>query len=560
MSVIQAIQNIVRSTRVGQSDVGSGPIQFSSISAEAQGDFLRARTELLNLFRAVERLAELSNINTRFKLDLPDARSQSPLGLDMTNTAAMLNSADEINASTTSFTPFGPDWLGGSTAEITVGGEYQYDPATNGPLPPGAAYTFESRRNGTRGSSQILIRVEDPFGNRNNVAVARNDPLNQQYDLGNGLYFTIGPGSTINRDTTTVLSVSDSIGSAVNPNLPLGGIRNQNPNFQFGSLAIEDGSFDLNGENISVATTDTLNDVVDRINLSNAGVTAVFNALTERIEFVQNTLGSGATIDLQNDDSNFLAAAKLDNLNLVDGIDPETIQRFDDVAALSSIQSRDVFVNGQQISIDTANDSLETVLDKINNSGAGVVATFDSAAQQVLIEANDATSILDLDSNGTGLFGALNIPEGRLDPEAVSRGISRRKSYEIADATEAVFDQLNRLFSDSTFAGQGNNAATFRGVLELALRSAFGGDDQSKVLGLEFDASSNARLRGDFATVDRREFTSNLQRRGTLVRDFLAGKGDEGGLVKGLLAATQQALGTVNQALGLSGTFVDTYA
>ena len=350
MSVIQAIQNLVRSARAGQSGFGSGPIQLSSIRAETQGDFLRARTELLNLFRAIERLAELSNINTRFKLDLPDARSQSPLGLDMANTAATLNFNGEINASTTTFTPFGPDWQGASTADITIGGEYLYDPATNSPLPPNAAYTFESRRNGTRGSSQILIRVEDPFGNRNNVAIARNDPLNQQYDLGSGLYFTIGPGSTINRDTTNLLTVSDSIGSAVNPNLPLGGIRNQNPDFQFGALAIEDGSFDLNGENISVSTTDTLNDIVDRINQSNADVTAVF------------------------------------------------------------------------------------------------------------------------------------------------------------------------------------------------------------------DASSNARLRGDFATVDHRELTSNLQRRDTLVRDFLAGKGGKGGLVKGLLAATQQALGTVNLALGLSGTFVDTYA
>lgn len=560
MSVIGTIQNIVRSTSVARADSNPGPTQFASISPEAHSDFLRARTELLNLYRAIERLAELSNINTRFKLDLPDARSASSLGLDMTNTAATLNSLGEINASTTSFTPFGPEWLGGSTAEITIGGEYQYDPATDGPLPPDAAYTFESRRNGTHGSSRIQIRVEDPFGNRTDVRVRRNDPLDQQYDIGNGLYFTMGAGSTINRDTTTVLSVSDSIGSVVNPNLPLGGIRNQNPNLQFGSPVIADGSFDLNGQNISVLTSDTLNDVVQRINQSNTGVTAVFNALTERIEFIQNTLGSAATIDLQNDDSNFLAATKLDNLNLVDGIDPETIQSFDNVAAFASVQSGDVVINGRQIAIDTANDSLSTVIDKINSSGAGVVATFDSASQQVLIEANEATSVLTIDSNGTGLFGALKIPEGRVDPEAVSRGISRRKSYEIADATNAVFEQINRLFSDSTFIGKGKNAATFRGALEFTLRSAFGGTDENNILGLGFDASSSARLRGDFTSMDRREFTTNLQRRGNLVRDFLAGKDDEGGLVKGLLIASEQALQSVNQALGLSGTFIDTYA
>ncbi len=93
MSVIQGIQNIVRSVRVNPGTSASGQAQFASISPEAHSDFLRARTELLKLYRAIEKLAELSNINTRFKLDLPDARSSSPLGLDLTETAAMLNSA-----------------------------------------------------------------------------------------------------------------------------------------------------------------------------------------------------------------------------------------------------------------------------------------------------------------------------------------------------------------------------------------------------------------------------------------------------------------------------------
>ena len=553
MSVIGTIQNIVRSTSVARADSNSGPTQFASISPEAHSDFLRARTELLNLFRAVERLAELSNINTRFKLDLPDARSASSLGLDMSETAATLNSLGEINASPMSFSPFGPDWTGSSTALLTVGGEY--DGANDS-----GTLTFESRRSGVRNERDLQIWVTDSIGSpRLEFVVGRNDPINQQYDLQNGLYFTLGAGATVNKDTASI-QVFDNLGAAVDPNLPLGGYRNQNPNLQFGTPAIIDGSFDFNEQSISVLTTDTLNDVVDRINQSDAGVTAVFNPTTEQIEFVQNTLGSAATIDLQNDSSNFLQAAKLSNVNVVAGLDPEDMQSLESVGAFASVESGEFIVNGQQISIDKTTDSLSTVLEKINSAGAGVVATFDSASQQVLIEANEATSELNIDSNGTGLFAALKIPEGRVDPEAVSRGISRRKSYEIADATNAVFEQINRLFSDSTFVGKGKNAATFRGALEFTLRSAFGGTDENNILGLGFDASSGARLRGDFTSMDRREFTTNLQRRGNLVRDFLAGKDDEGGLVKGLLSASQQALQSVNQALGLSGTFIDTYA
>ena len=54
--------------------------------------------------------------------------------------------------------------------------------------------------------------------------------------------------------------------------------------------------------------------------------------------------------------------------------------------------------------------------------------------------------------------------------------------------------------------------------------------------------------------------TSNLQRRGNLVRDFLAGTDERGGLVQGLLTAAHSALQRVNGALGISGTFVDTFA
>ena len=108
MSVIQGIQNLVGLTRTSQSGAPGQP-QYATIAPEAHSDYLRARTELLTLYRDIERLAQLSNINTRFKLDLPDARSTSPLGLDLTHTAAYLDSSADINASPMSFTPFGSD-------------------------------------------------------------------------------------------------------------------------------------------------------------------------------------------------------------------------------------------------------------------------------------------------------------------------------------------------------------------------------------------------------------------------------------------------------------------
>lgn len=553
MSVIQGIQNLVASTRVSATRGSTGQATFNTITPEAHADYLRARTELLNLYRDIERLAELTNINTRFKLDLPDARSASSLGLDMTHTAATLNSSDEINASPHSFSPFGPDWQNGSSALITIGGEYDGLRGTD-------TWTFDVRRAGTHGSQDLRIQVDDGSGNRiRTLNIGRNDPEDSQYDIRNGLYLTLGPGSLINRDNAQI-QVFDNVGAVVDPDLPLGGIRNDNPNLQFGSPGIIDGVFQLNNQNISVATTDTLNDIVQRINASGAGVTAIFNPATERIEFQQNTLGSGQPIELVGDTSNFLEATKLDSINTIGGIDPESIKSLDTVSAFAAVQSGDVVINGETITIDTTTDSLASVIAKINSASAGVLATFDPASQLVTIEASDATSILELDSNGTNLFAALRMPEGRVDPEAVTKGISRRRSYEIADAATVVFDRINRLLRDSTFLDKGKNVGRLRAPIEAAVRGAFSAIASGELFGIQFDGSSAARSRGDYLELDRRDFTGSLQRRGDLVRDFLAGKNDEGGFVQNLLGASRQALDAVNQALGLSGTFLDTYA
>jgi len=552
MSGIKSLQSTFFAPQVKpQSATFAGLKPFSAVGSDSVSDLRSARDRLLRLYSQLEKLAELFDVNTRFKLDLADARSSSGLGLDMTHTAAFLNSYEEINAAPMSFSPFGPTWQGGSSAEMTISGAYD---GSNG----NGAFGLEVRRAGTHGVNDLRIRFQTPGGVPvQTINIRDDDDPDQQYSLGNGLFLQLGPGSLINRDFAT-LDLFDNVGAAVNPNLPLGGVRNNNPNFEYGMPSIVDGSFLVNGESISVSTTESLNQVIGRINQSAANVTAVFNPLTEAVEITQNTLGSAPTIDFQNDTSNFLTAAKIDNLNLVDGIDPETMQTLQDVAAFSTVQSGDILINGTLITIDAASDSLESVIGRINASPAGVDASFDTVTQEFLLEARDSTSQLDIDSNGTGLFAALNIAEGRVDSEAVGRGISRRRSYDIADSVTAVFAEISELFRDSTFRGRDQNTGFFRDPLESAFRKAFDGGSSEYRFGLRYDDSIEAGIRGDFATVERRDLTRDLQRRGDQVKQLFAGTGDDEGLVSDLLRATRQALAHANQSLGFSGTFLDT--
>ena len=554
MAVIQSLQNLFSFSRIRP--VAQAPLNFASrppAQEDTSIDVRRAHTQLQRLYRHLEKLADLMDVNTRFKLDLPDARSTSGLGLDLTHTAAALNSTEEINASPMSFSPFGPEWNDGSTAAITIGGEYDGTHGTG-------ALTFEVRWDGTHGVDDLRIRLEDPQGRRiKDINIHDHHAEDREYSLNNGLYLTLGPGALIDWDTTTI-QVYDNVGAIVDPNKPLGGIRNSNPNLQFGLPAIANNSFQLNGESISVNTTDSINDVINRINLSNAGVTAAFNATTEGIDFLQNTLGEQPTIDFQNDNSNFLQAMKLDGATVVPGIDPETIKSFADVGAFSGVQNGNIIINGREIAIDAANDSVTTMIDKINASPANVTASFDSLTQRFLLEAQDAASRLEIDSNGTGFFAALNMVEGRVDPEAISRGISRRRSYDIADAVTDAFADINYLFDDRSFDHRGADMGHFRVPLEAAFKAIYGGDDSGSVFGLRYDGSVEGKSLGRFADLNRQTLTKALQLRGDEVKGFLAGQDGNTGLIRSLLGATRQALTNVNQALGFSGSFIDTYA
>jgi hypothetical protein len=287
-------------------------------------------------------------------------------------------------------------------------------------------------------------------------------------------------------------------------------------------------------------------------------VTAVFNPTTEKIEFLQDTLGSTPTIDIQGDTSNFIEATKLDTAAVNPGIDPETVKAFASVAAFSTVQSGSILINGTSIAVDSANDSLTDVLARINGSSANVTASFDTQTQLVTIEANESASELNIDSNGTGFFAAVKMLEGRVDPDAQSRGISRQRSYKIADALEILSAELSSLMRDGTFAGGATNAALFRSPLTGALSSAFSGAQQ--LFGFKVDDSVDALRRGDYATLNRRAFTQSLQLRGDEVKSFFAGDDGKGGLISRLFSATEAALKNVSYGLGQSGTYVDTYA
>lgn len=511
--------------------------------------------QLFEVFDAIARLDTAINGSSNLELTLPSARSTPPLALNLVPSAATLASIEEINATPTSFSPFGPDWADGSSALLTILGAYD---GSNGD----GDLSFEVRRAGVHGQDRLRIRVRDPANAViTNVTIQASDPLDQQYGLPNGLLFTLGPGSLINRDTTAV-SVSTTTGSFVNINNPFNGVRNASANLQYGLPSISNGSFQLNGQTVAVNESDTLTGVIDRINQSGAGVTVSFNPATERLEFVQNTAGEAPTVDLQNDTSNFLQATKLDTAVVVPGTDADNFRPLADVSQFAGVQSGDLLVNGTPIAVDVQTDTLDDVIANINASAAGVVADFDTVTQQVTLTAAEAGQDLTLLGNGTGILAALNLPSGTLNGEAVDGAISVRSRNRIGDALSDIANGLNQIFGDERLSrSEDPLISALRSEIDAVVTRVLGAAaDRDSGLGLRFRSTEAAAIGGRYAIVDRRRLGALLRSGSSRVTRFFSGSREQSGFIGELSAAVKQAFDSIAGTLGTKGSLFDSRA
>jgi flagellar hook-associated protein 2 len=160
------------------------------------------------------------------------------------------------------------------------------------------------------------------------------------------------------------------------------------------------GTFTVDGQTITVALTDSLQDVFDKISTAtNGNVTGGYDPSTDKI-----TLTSGDSTQIilgaANDTSNFLSVARLNN-NTTDSVTSSA--RLGSVSLSSPLVSSGLSgafsgldssgngtftVNGVSIAYNVNTDSLSTVLGRINNSSAGVTASFNPTSDSVSLSNN----------------------------------------------------------------------------------------------------------------------------------------------------------------------------
>ena len=184
---------------------------------------------------------------------------------------------------------------------------------------------------------------------------------------------------------------SDNVGKSLNPTNDVSGLVLSSAGF---SSAITAGSLTVNGKQLSIETSDTLESVFNKINTATSGaVTGSYDASTDQIKL---TSAAEIVLGSSNDTSNFFQAAKLYNSGGGQVVSTGSLGGVKLTSSMATANLNTAIndggsgtgkfkVNGVEISFNASTDSIRNVLDRINASDAGVTATYDGTNDRFLL-------------------------------------------------------------------------------------------------------------------------------------------------------------------------------
>ena len=251
------------------------------------------------------------------------------------------------------------------------------------------------------------------------------------------------------------------------------------------------------------------------------------------------------------------------SLSPTTGMPQEVDEPIAEVAALGSVSSGRIVVNGIEVGIDVHRHSLRNVLERIEASGAGVTTGLWARGEKAFVRSDSASGDLVLDSNGTGLFEALQMPRGTRRPRSAA-GVGRQQARATSRSFEALAQALNELFDRPS---RGLQASTMldqvRQEVERAVADAVGGDGPrfQAGSGITFDFSEGATSVLDLSGESRIRFEHALltQGREAGIYSLFLGNTSSGdnGLLEELVGGLQRTLDDSGQGLNAVGSRLD---
>ena len=180
---------------------------------------------------------------------------------------------------------------------------------------------------------------------------------------------------------------------------------------------IVSGSFTINGTSINVTASDTINTVLSKINSAGIDLTATFSA--DKVTITHDKVGYFWDVEFGTDNTGFLEAMKLttDGGNpapvIQAAVNPGWQRPLSDVLVTgTNLQSGYFNINNITIGVTVGSDSLQTVLNKINNSEAGVLAYYDEVSDRVTISSKESGDDITITNDTANFFETIGISTG----------------------------------------------------------------------------------------------------------------------------------------------------
>jgi flagellar hook-associated protein 2 len=185
------------------------------------------------------------------------------------------------------------------------------------------------------------------------------------------------------------------------------------------------GTFTVNGQRVTVALSDSLQDVFDAIGTATGGdVTGTYDPVADRITLTSASQAE-ITLGAANDTSNLLRVLKLVQ-NGTDSVTSsgtlgtlKTTAKLSEAGLATAVTAVDgngagtFSINGVEIAYNVNSDTLTGLIKRINESSAGVTASYDSVAGRLSLTNNSTGDIgLGVSESAGGLLGALGLVAG----------------------------------------------------------------------------------------------------------------------------------------------------
>jgi len=270
--------------------------------------------------------------------------------------------------------------------------------------------------------------------------------------------------------SATVARSSGTMGQPIDPDAAL---------VSSGMAAVQAGTFSINGVSFTVdPETQSLNQILTDITNSAAGVNATYDPATDRVTIENKTAGDTSIINFgaTDDDSNFLHVIKIEDANQSTGATGATtatsslnlgaVEPGDTLAdarfANGAVTAGTFFVNGIEITVDPAADSLGDVVQRITDSDANVSASYDSATDTIQLVSKDLGSRTIALTAGTSNFLDITnltaaVQTAGNDSQFTVNGgaVQTRNTNQVTDAVGGV--TLNLLSAGTTTVTVSNN-------------------------------------------------------------------------------------------------------